>query len=63
MELFRVGHDVYGQRVLEGIAWDLLPVFAGIGAVVIVVGLVVSLIAYRVMLAIGRLPEERRWFR
>ena len=34
-----------------------------VGAVVIVVGLVVSLIAYRVMLAIGRLPEERRWFR
>jgi len=33
------------------------------GAVVIVVGLVVSLLAYRVMLAIGRLPEERRWFR
>lgn len=34
-----------------------------IGAVVIVVGLVVSLVAYRVMLAIGRLPEEHRWFR
>lgn len=34
-----------------------------LGAVVIVVGLVVSLVAYRVMLAIGRLPEERRWFR
>jgi tight adherence protein B len=33
------------------------------GVVVIVVGLVVSLLAYRVMLAIGRLPEERRWFR
>jgi tight adherence protein B len=33
------------------------------GAAVIVVGLVVSLLAYRVMLAIGRLPEERRWFR
>jgi tight adherence protein B len=34
-----------------------------LGAVVIVVGLVVSLVAYRAMLAIGRLPEERRWFR
>ena len=32
------------------------------GAVVIVVGLVVSLLAYRLMLAIGRLPRERRWF-
>ncbi|MHA7986216.1 type II secretion system F family protein [Rathayibacter sp. CAU 1779] len=34
-----------------------------IGAVVIVGGLVVSLVAYRMMLSIGRLPEERRWFR
>lgn len=36
MELFRVGHDVWGQRVLEGVSWDLLPVAAGIGALVIV---------------------------
>lgn len=32
------------------------------GVTVIVAGLVVSVVAYRVMLAIGRLPEERRWF-
>ncbi|MDO4121017.1 type II secretion system F family protein [Clavibacter michiganensis] len=32
------------------------------GTVVIVVGLVVSAIAYRLMLALGRLPEDRRWF-
>jgi len=32
------------------------------GAVLIVVGLVVSVIAYRAMIAIGRLPTERRWF-
>jgi len=32
------------------------------GITVIVTGLVVSLVAYRVMLAFGRLPEERRWF-
>ena len=32
------------------------------GATLIVGGLVLSVIAYRVMLAIGRLPEERRWF-
>jgi hypothetical protein len=44
MELFRVGHDVYGQRVLEGIAWDLLPVFVGVGAVVIVGHLIYKLI-------------------
>src|SRR3978361_1644142 len=33
------------------------------GVVIIVGGLVLSFVAYRVMLALGRLPEERRWFR
>jgi tight adherence protein B len=32
------------------------------GVLVIVAGLVVSIVAYRLMLALGRLPEERRWF-
>lgn len=32
------------------------------GGLLILGGLVVSVIAYRIMLAIGRLPEERRWF-
>ncbi|HEY4224203.1 MAG TPA: type II secretion system F family protein [Pseudolysinimonas sp.] len=33
-----------------------------LGLVVLGVGLVVTLIAYRLMIALGRLPEERRWF-
>lgn len=33
------------------------------GSIVIAGGLVVSIAAYRVMIALGRLPEERRWFR
>ncbi|TFC81180.1 type II secretion system protein F [Cryobacterium cheniae] len=33
------------------------------GVVVIVGGLGVSAVAYRLMVALGRLPEERRWFR
>jgi len=33
------------------------------GTAVIVVAAVVSVVAYRVMIAIGKLPEERRWFR
>jgi len=33
------------------------------GITVILVGLVVSVLAYRVMRALGRLPRERRWFR
>lgn len=32
------------------------------GFVLLVVGLVVTLVAYRLMIAVGRLPEERRWF-
>lgn len=32
------------------------------GTVLILVGLGVTLIAYRSMIALGRLPEERRWF-
>ena len=33
------------------------------GVVVIVGGLGVSVVAYRLMVALGRLPEERRWFK
>lgn len=32
------------------------------GAALIVAGLAISVIAYRLMIALGRLPEERRWF-
>jgi tight adherence protein B len=32
------------------------------GVAVIVVGLALSVVAYRLMIGIGRLPEERRWF-
>ncbi|MBK4347406.1 type II secretion system F family protein [Lacisediminihabitans changchengi] len=32
------------------------------GVTIIVAGLVVTVIAYRVMLGLGRIPEERRWF-
>lgn len=33
------------------------------GTAVIVAGILVSVLAYRAMLAIGHLPEEKRWFR
>ena len=33
------------------------------GTILILVGVVVTLVAYRTMIALGRLPEERRWFR
>ena len=33
------------------------------GAALVVIGLVVSVVAYRIMVAVGRIPDERRWFR
>lgn len=32
------------------------------GVTLLAVGLIVTVVAYRIMVAIGRLPEERRWF-
>ena len=36
MELFRVSRDIYGREVLQGMSWDLLWVFIGLGGVLIV---------------------------
>ena len=36
MELVRVSRDVYGQSVLEGASWDLLPYFAGASIAIVV---------------------------
>ncbi len=35
MQILRMGHDAWGRLVLEGVSWDLLPIAAGIGALVI----------------------------
>ena len=35
MEIFRIGHDIWGRPVLEGISWDLIGVAFAVGAVVI----------------------------
>jgi hypothetical protein len=40
MNIFRYGHDSYGERVLNGVSWDLLPVVFWAGVAVIVVHLV-----------------------
>jgi hypothetical protein len=40
MNIFRYGHDSYGQPVLNGASWDLLPVAFWAGVAVIVVHLV-----------------------
>jgi hypothetical protein len=36
VEWVRVSRDVYGQSVLEGASWDLLPWFAGVAAAIVV---------------------------
>lgn len=36
MNFVRVSTDAWGQQVLEGISWDLLPVAVALGAVVII---------------------------
>lgn len=36
MNLLRFGHDAYGQSVLNGVSWDLLPLAFWAGVVVIV---------------------------
>lgn len=45
MEIFRYSRDMYGQETLLGISWDLLPLFAGAAALIIVGHLVYSLVA------------------
>jgi hypothetical protein len=34
-EWLRVSRDVYGREVLEGMSWDLIPVFFGLGLAII----------------------------
>jgi hypothetical protein len=36
MNLLRYGHDAYGETVMNGVSWDLLPVafWAGIAVIV-----------------------------
>ncbi len=36
MEILRFSRDVYGREVLEGMSWDLIGVFFGLGVVLIV---------------------------
>lgn len=37
MDIFRHGHDAWGQQVVDGLAWNLLDVAVGIGLAVIVI--------------------------
>jgi hypothetical protein len=50
VELFRVGRDVYGREVLQGMSWEWLWVFVGLGLV-----LIAGHALYRLILA----PKQR----
>ncbi len=50
VELFRFSRDVYGRETLQGMSWDLLWVFVGVGCALIVVHAV-----YRLLFA----PKQR----
>jgi hypothetical protein len=44
MNLLRYGHDSYGNRIIDGVSSDLLPVAFWAGVAVIVVHLVIRAI-------------------
>lgn len=46
MELLRTSRDVWGQEVLQGMSWELIPVFFGAGVIFVLGHLV-----YRWLLA------------
>ncbi|MFO1502294.1 MAG: hypothetical protein U1F39_00590 [Steroidobacteraceae bacterium] len=47
MNLLRFGHDSYGNRIVDGVSWDLLPVAFWAGIAVIVVHLVIRAVGRR----------------
>ncbi len=40
MDILRYGHDAWGQVIVNGLSWGLLPIVAGAGVAVIVVHLI-----------------------
>ena len=49
MEILRVSRNVWGQEILQGMSWDLLPLFLGAGVV-----FVLGHMLYRLLLAPGK---------
>ena len=70
----RQSWTVNGAKVAVAAPWLVLALLSsrpqaaaayatGAGAVILLIGAVVSVIAYRLMLRLGRLPEEERTLR
>ena len=47
MDILRYGHDSFGERVVNGVSWDLLPVAFWAGVAVIVAHLVYRALSKR----------------
>jgi ABC-type proline/glycine betaine transport system permease subunit len=47
MNILRYGHDSFGEQVVNGVSWDLLPVAFWAGMAVVVVHLVYRAISRR----------------
>lgn len=47
MQILRYGHDTYGERIVNGLSWDLLPVAFWAGVAVIAGHLVWRAISLR----------------
>jgi hypothetical protein len=50
VEILRVSRDIYGREVLQGMSWDLIYVFFGVGC-----ALILGHALYRALLA----PKQR----
>ena len=55
MNILRYGHDAWGEVVVNGLSWDLLPIAAGAGVAVIVIHLI-----YRAVSRASRPAADRR---
>jgi len=56
MEILRYGHDAWGQVIVNGLSWGLLPLVAGAGVAVIVVHLIIRAVGRRS----GKSPQPTR---
>jgi len=36
VDILRISRDIYGREVLQGMSWDLIPVFFTLGCAVII---------------------------
>ena len=58
MNILRYGHDAWGDVVVNGLSWNLLPIAAGAGVAVIVIHLIYRAVSRDSRPAAGRRQES-----